>query len=67
MDNKKEDVQGVPVQKHPQNELNNVEKYELKNEIINIFAKNNLSIRQANEILTSVLENLDTIHPWNRY
>lgn len=40
------------------------EKFDIKTSIFNILAQNNLSIRQSNELLAEVLQEIEDIRPW---
>lgn len=54
------------IQPPARGELSKNEKYKIINEIFNVFSKNNLSIKQAKEIMGETTDALEHIYPWNK-
>ena len=53
----------APVRK----ELSIMEQYEIKHKIFSVFNANNLSIRQAKDLMSEIVNDLEDLTPWNKH
>ncbi|WP_242649412.1 hypothetical protein [Clostridium kluyveri] len=64
-----QEIREKPIQENQppiREELNQNEKYKITRKIFSVFSENNLSIKQAKEIMTETVDALENIYPWNK-
>ncbi len=66
MDDKKRVAPEVSVQEQPREKVEYVEKREIKQKIIHLFAMKNLTIGQCKEILTEISFDFENCIPWKQ-